>query len=71
VRALVGDSWLLGQKAELGKESARKVETVADSVIISSSRMPFEIFMLGTRPRGLMARYSLERGLVRSMRTSS
>lgn len=44
---------------------------MADSVTISSSKMPFEILMVGTRPRGLMERYSCERGLERSMRTSS
>ena len=52
-RGAVGEEWLAGKKdgeAE-GKESARKWETMDDSVIISLERMVLENFMLGTRPR--------------------
>ena len=71
VNALVGLSLLAGQKVELGKRSARKVLTMADSVMISSSRIPLEIFRLGTSPRGLILRYQGSRGRSSGMMTSS
>ena len=71
VNALVGLSLLAGQKLELGNRSATKVLTMADSVMISSSRIPLEIFRLGTRPRGLIFRYQGSRGRSRGMMTSS
>ena len=69
--ALVGVEWLAGQKVGEGKSSAMKVLTMADSVRISSSRMPLLILMLGTRPRGLTLRYQGSRGRSRGMMTSS
>ena len=71
VNALVGLSLVAGQKLESGNRSAMKVLTMADSVIISSSSMPLEILMLGTRPRGLTLRYQGSRGRSRGMMTSS
>ena len=71
VNALVGLSLVAGQKFELGYMSAMKVLTIADSVTTSSCRMPLEILMLGTRPRGFIFRYHDSRGRSRSMITSS
>ena len=71
VNALVGLSLVAGQKLELGNMSAMKVLTMADSVMISSCRMPLEILIVGTRPRGFIFRYHDSRGRSRSMMTSS
>lgn len=49
-----------------GYWSARKVATIADSVIISPLKLSD-----GTRPRGLTARYSFVRGVSRSIISSS
>ena len=51
VRGAVGEECEAGKNVGEGKESARNWETMADSVMISSSRRPFDNFMLGTRPR--------------------